>query len=388
MQQYLVSSENGARVARLSYKFQRLREQLREAILQGELNGRLPGERELGRRYGANAKTINKALCDLSSEGLLVRRIGRGTYVAAGSGGGASPNTPRAFACLVPSEESSLPHRQEVFAALQKALADQGHSLETLDPGPQDGPSIRAAACRDRAGLFVYPVDPLAGPSGQLSDAFVAEMFRRHIAGVVIAACPRNAKLNAVIPDYVDAGYRLAEHLCRSGFEALAVVLSHEGGREVELVLAGIQTAAARYGRPFRRTWMPEAGQAGAGLAGLAQDSLEGTGLLCVGGPALRSIRQNARVRGLVFAGKAGLACLLEPGDPAAEAGGVTHYQVPTERLAAWAARLMLEARPAHRPVEVIVPGAVRVHPAPGIRAAGPNPVDLELTGELAEVTV
>ena len=67
---------------RLSYKFQRLREQLRTDILSGALGEKLPGERKLGERYNANAKTINKALGDLTSEGLLVRHIGRGTFRA------------------------------------------------------------------------------------------------------------------------------------------------------------------------------------------------------------------------------------------------------------------------------------------------------------------
>ena len=67
---------------KLSYKFQRLREAIRGAILSGELSDKLPGERELARRFGANAKTISKALTDLTSEGLLVRQVGRGTFVA------------------------------------------------------------------------------------------------------------------------------------------------------------------------------------------------------------------------------------------------------------------------------------------------------------------
>ena len=44
-----------------TYKYQRLREQLREAVRCGSLKGKLPGERELGRRYQANAKTITTA---------------------------------------------------------------------------------------------------------------------------------------------------------------------------------------------------------------------------------------------------------------------------------------------------------------------------------------
>src|ERR1700759_2903350 len=65
----------------LSYKFQRLREKLRQAIASGELTGKLPGERALARRFHVNAKTLSKALTDLAAEGLLDRSIGRGTYV-------------------------------------------------------------------------------------------------------------------------------------------------------------------------------------------------------------------------------------------------------------------------------------------------------------------
>ncbi|MGA2497886.1 MAG: GntR family transcriptional regulator, partial [Tepidisphaeraceae bacterium] len=65
----------------LGYKFQRLRERLRQAVASGELSGKLPGERELAKVFRANPKTLSKALTDLAAEGLLERSIGRGTYV-------------------------------------------------------------------------------------------------------------------------------------------------------------------------------------------------------------------------------------------------------------------------------------------------------------------
>src|SRR5215210_5270206 len=74
-------SRDTQQVERLSYKFQRLRERLRDAVVTGELAGKLPGERELARRFKANPKTLSKALTDLAAEGLLERSIGRGTYV-------------------------------------------------------------------------------------------------------------------------------------------------------------------------------------------------------------------------------------------------------------------------------------------------------------------
>src|SRR5271168_1459478 len=70
----------------LSYKFQRLREKIRQAVVSGELSGKLPGERELARRFRCNAKTLSKALTDLAGEGLLHRSIGRGTFVQGAEG--------------------------------------------------------------------------------------------------------------------------------------------------------------------------------------------------------------------------------------------------------------------------------------------------------------
>src|ERR1700753_3002676 len=64
-----------------SYKFQRLRERIREAVAKGELTGKLPGERMLAKQFHVNAKTLSKALTDLAAEGILDRSIGRGTFV-------------------------------------------------------------------------------------------------------------------------------------------------------------------------------------------------------------------------------------------------------------------------------------------------------------------
>jgi hypothetical protein len=75
------SSRPARKPSGLSYKFQRLRERIRQAIVSGELSGKLPGERQLAHRFHANAKTLSKALTDLAAEGLLDRSIGRGTYV-------------------------------------------------------------------------------------------------------------------------------------------------------------------------------------------------------------------------------------------------------------------------------------------------------------------
>src|SRR5688572_3206932 len=108
------------------YKYQRLRDQLRDAIEKQELNGKLPGERELARRFHANAKTINKALCDLMSDGLLVRHVGRGTFTRETSG--TNGTTQKAYRYLWLARTGSDAERLFCEAAI--GVGDSGYRLE------------------------------------------------------------------------------------------------------------------------------------------------------------------------------------------------------------------------------------------------------------------
>src|SRR4051812_5036273 len=47
----ITNAAEEANATRLSYKFQRLREKLRNAVASGELSGKLPGERTLAKRF-------------------------------------------------------------------------------------------------------------------------------------------------------------------------------------------------------------------------------------------------------------------------------------------------------------------------------------------------
>ena len=63
------------------YVYSQLADLLRVQIAHGDLEGKIPGIRELAQQYSVNFKTANKAVSMLVEEGLLHRLQGRGTFV-------------------------------------------------------------------------------------------------------------------------------------------------------------------------------------------------------------------------------------------------------------------------------------------------------------------
>lgn len=364
-------------VIRQTYKFQRLREQIRDAILSGEIRGRLPGERDLARRYRANAKTVNKALGDLCSEGLVVRDVGRGTFVA--DDRTAKPGRRRRFFGVAVSEPVSAPHRADLMRRVEARLAAEGHRLEMLSVRVEERSgsiplTAWPAALRHQTdGILCCPADPLTGARGGPDAAFVAEALRRHIPMVMLGAGCAEARLSSVTPDYADAGFRLAEHLWRAGCRQMAVV---HAGSGAAAALGGTRAAGIRAGRTVSEIAVPASDSVRGDrygisdpleeIAGAARDSPHlMTGIIYIGGQILRTLAAAHGKGSALPADRVLMACVAEPGESFAPGERITTYAVDLDLLAAWAMRLLLESKPGHRPIEVLVPGRIRIADEP-----------------------
>lgn len=361
---------------RLSYRFQRLREQIRGLVLAGEFGSRLPGERILARRFQANAKTVNKALSDLCGEGLLVRFVGRGTFVAEDHQA-ASTRRPLKLAYFTGRACATATNSPRILMSLLEAETKKGGTLEAYPAGGDQGAAeVRLedwpSATRSQThGLFCIPNAPLSSSEGYFGESLVIEAYRRHVPVVALGACAVSPKLNAVLPDYVDAGFRLAEHLLRLGCTSLVAVCRRRG-RESEAVICGCRTAVRRMGARLETCELKHGGDAsdnvslvvatwGKFLSEDEEPNRTVAGTVCIGAEALRIVESCRRELEQRHGHPLPVASVLDVGDPSAADLGITSYEVDPERIASWGVRLIREARPGWRPVEIIIPGSLRV---------------------------
>jgi hypothetical protein len=204
----------------LSYKFQRLREKLRQAVTSGELSGKLPGERALAKRFHVNAKTLSKALTDLAAEGLLERSIGRGTFVK-----GSTPDVVTNKRWLV------LCNPQQVGWEIVQLLRNAQPDLEVLT----DISSVRPS--------FLNQFNAVIDIAPETSDSFIRDLVVRNIPVVVVGKAPKTYSTHSVTFDGQLAVSLLGRELLLSGHRRLAAVEP----RDCTVVAQSLRQAAARY---------------------------------------------------------------------------------------------------------------------------------------------
>ncbi|HEX4055676.1 MAG TPA: GntR family transcriptional regulator [Tepidisphaeraceae bacterium] len=204
----------------LSYKFQRLRERIRQAVTSGELKGKLPGERELARRFHVNAKTLSKALTDLAAEGLLQRSIGRGTFVRGSQ-----------------TEHSAAagPWLLIVDGRTDHALVEH---LKALNPGAE----ICSDICSIRPS-FLSHFAAVIDLASRTAEAFVRDLLIRGMPVVTVGTEARTYSTNAVVLDATLGAAHLTRELVLAGHRNFLAI--EDRGRIT--IAEAIRRTAARY---------------------------------------------------------------------------------------------------------------------------------------------
>ncbi|HEY8666792.1 MAG TPA: GntR family transcriptional regulator [Tepidisphaeraceae bacterium] len=297
----------------LSYKFQRLRERVRQSVACGELTGKLPGERELARRFKCNAKTLSKALTDLAAEGLLDRSIGRGTYVK-GSQPAVQPADDRWLILCDAAEANS---------ALVRALLKLKPASRIVCGIGEMRPSVLA--------LFSAVIDC----ASDTPDKFHRDLIVRGMPVISVGqAEPRMYSVHGVYIDRALAAHNLGRDLLLAGHQRIGAI-DVEGST---VIPDALRHAAARYA-PQAVVETCFIGE----VVGLVETGV--SALVCSGSPTARAVREMLLQRQMDVPGRVSLATIAcdNPADEAISG----YYVDPTDRARAVAELLMnLPSRP------------------------------------------
>lgn len=342
------SSRDASAEVSARYKYQRLRDRLRQAVQSGELSGKLPGERELARRYEANAKTVNKALCDLATEGLLVRHVGRGTFVSDGSAPGGSSRRKLltyAWVCGPRADSASV---ASIHRAAETQIRERGHRLVTVRvPEAPDGEISESAVTpgqlRSWDGVVLV---------GRTTDRLLADLHRRHLPTVIVSNTHERIRTSVVLPDYGQGAFELAQYLVRLGHRRIRLVLSRRLMPAAGVADAGYRAALQRHGlRPVTCCVVDD----GFKLSSILGNEERPTALVCVGEElATRAFSGSEAVEGP--ASRLSVCAIPEPGQQLTEPA-FTAYETQAPDLAHWIVELLVTASPGQLPRTIIVPG-------------------------------
>jgi hypothetical protein len=276
----------------MSYKYQRLREKLRQAVAGGELSGKLPGERALAKRFHVNAKTLSKALTDLAAEGVLDRSIGRGTYVK-----GSAPVVPAQARWLVLCDEAGAPH-ESVSCLLER--------LKVANP------EIQLSSCTSVAEMrpsFLNGFGAVIDAGLATPESFVRDLVVRNLPVVAVNREPKTYSTHAVLVDAALGAARITRDLLLAGHRKLAVVET-SGSTTVS---HAVRQAAQRYDRDaVVETCSPAEMEQGRGVAAILESGV--TAILCDSVPSAHRLktgldRQGVEVPAMVSVAAVGCLC-------------------------------------------------------------------------------
>ena len=232
-----------------SHKYRQILEKLQDDIASGRYKPgkRLPSEAELVRRFGASRMTVFRAMHELQSMGLVVRRVGSGTFVSSNTNSGS-----HVFGLLIPELGQT-----EIFEAICKGMMEaqeaMHHSLLWGNAVSHEEEKERAAEqlcehyiAQRVSGVFFAPVE-FSANRYQANHRIVAAFDRARIPVVLLdrdlEPYPQRSKYDLVGIDNRRTGYLATEHLIKTGAKRIAFFARPNSAPTVDARIAGYREA-------------------------------------------------------------------------------------------------------------------------------------------------
>lgn len=237
--------------------------------LRREVSGMTPGarfasENELASRFGVSRPTAAHALQELSNSGLVMRRVGSGTYVGDAAanlrGGGTALKT---FGVMLPGLGAT-----EVWDPLSRYIDQACSALDiTRVVGPEEVPHDDIAATTAQAewliergvdGVLLAPMESVA--DRERANLAICARFTDAGLPVVlvdrdVVEYPGRSDFDVVGMDSARAGALMGAHLAAQGFTRPVFLSRPLFPSTTDLRVAGCAYALARGGVSVRRDW-------------------------------------------------------------------------------------------------------------------------------------
>ena len=231
------------------HKYRDILEKIQEDIRSGKYSPgqRLASETELVRRYGASRMTVFRAMHELQAMGLVVRRVGSGTFVAQNS----NPKS-HVFGLLIPELGQT-----EIFEVICKGMMESQeagrHSLLWGNSASKENENEEVAEqlchhyiSKKVSGVFFAPVEFSSGRF-QANHRIVEALDKARIPVVLLDRClepyPRRSRYDLVGIDNRRTAYLATEHLIKVGAKNIAFFARPNSAPTVDARIAGYREA-------------------------------------------------------------------------------------------------------------------------------------------------
>jgi DNA-binding LacI/PurR family transcriptional regulator len=206
----------------------------------------LPSEAELVNLFGASRITVNRALRELQTQGIIERRAGSGSYVRIVAKVGYT------FGLLIP-ELGQTEIFEPICGGMARAPHMEQHALlwgrSLADSAAKESEArdlCRQLIAKKVSGVFFAPLELTAGKD--TTNRSIAEVFDE--AGIPIVlldrdlvAYPERSRYDLIGIDNRRAGYVMTKHLLGLGCKRLAFVGRPRSAPTVDARIAGYREA-------------------------------------------------------------------------------------------------------------------------------------------------
>jgi len=218
---------------------------LKRQITQGHYHAgdKFPSERALAEKYRLSKLTVSKVLSNLSTQGLLYREQGKGTYISQELPSLSSSS--RRIALVTrksPDSRESDPFLSRLVDGILSSCKERDYTMQLsrfTDMDTIDRESVLSPGVK---GLIL----------GSLIDLKIALKVRE--MGIPLVWVDNEAtgvELNCVCTDYFRCGYLGGEHLIKLGHKKIGLIIGPPNLWMSKMVHLGYRTALENYGIAF-----------------------------------------------------------------------------------------------------------------------------------------